>query len=645
MNQTNKKLEYLNSNTFEEIVQELLFNFPISLQRRKHFLLWEFNVRRQSIIPSCLNSNRTNKFSLIKSMKGPLVSLNLLRKIVITREFQNLIRGNLYGISLNLKNIPNLVIVDIDDFDLQDLNSPITADSSNQRLVIESLKHLPAYVEVSVSKRGLHIFFSFQNFEKFLDNRFISSPASKVEIFVGGGPNKMVLLTGNVLPSNEFNQDFETIVARKNRINYKIVQATKTQLRPFLKLLEEFSRINNKKTVISNRALISDETKLPNWLKNFSNFKNRISPEDKSSKLTLEEQQGDSFFISKIEKLKILSLTKNYSQENYKSQSEVDYAVFSLLLKFLKFEVTEQNVSSVVWSFLNFYEENFPLRLTKHSQYLVRTAYKVFLNSYSKTGQISSNLPLESSSKVLIKTPLGLLGKSLKFSEQKCIVDNMDLLKNFDFDLYQTLLHLSIENSQTPSLDLGSISNLKISIRLSIGYLARRITKKNNVSSFYYSKILESLFRLSSTRLTWNNQLSQGSVALLEYIHIKDTKMVEISFTSLLAWFLFIDTKTIKNSKLDYTVYYSHFFNIYQTSEQRRLYRFLINNLPVKTSRKVLKVDKFLLENFYNNYSKRRHSAFKTSFFKSINEFSKITSGDVSVQIVGQKLILSRISF
>lgn len=643
----NCKLEYLNSNTFETILQQVCWCFPASLQRRKYFLLWSFNTKKQNVVPFSLNwkinsSKIANSFILTNSMAANLISLNSLKKLYPNKEFQTLISGGLYGLSLNLKNATDLIVVDIDSFDPTTLNSPpnLTPETLNQRLVIESLKDIPHYAEISASGNGIHIFFSFRQFERFLDNRFISNPAAKIEIFIGGGnKNKMVILTGNQISLGGADQDFEILQGRKTRTNYRVVKPSLTQLSSFIQLLEKFKKIKT-----SNNILVSPETKLPKWLSSFSNFKNSIAKESNSPQLNLEQQEGYSLFLTKIAKLKILTFKKNYSDQTYKSQSEVDYQIFSLILTLFKFNFDQTNFASIVYTCIHFYKQNFPIRDNKHSDYLLRTCFKLFVNFYSKTEKISPSLILENNFKSLIKTPLGLLGVSLKSNEQKIFLKNRELLTDFDFDLYQNLLHLTVEQSLRSSANLGEIRSMKLSIHTSIGSLARFITRKKNVSSLFYKKIVESLGRLASTQLVWDTPLTQGSICLLEYVNHKESNILEVSFTNFLAWILAVDTETLKRLNLHYCVYYSQFFLRYETAKQRKMYRFLINNLPVMTQKKILNIDQTLLSSFYNNYNHRRHSLFKNTFLESINEFSKITDTDIRVKITGQKLVLSRVN-
>ncbi len=630
---------------FGVILQEILFHFPKSLSKRKYFLLWSVDPKKGNVIPFCL-TNVGKKLIIKKSMTGNLVTLRFLYKVERTKAFESIINQGLYGISLNLRASTNLVVIDLDSFDLDDFRSYnfSSSSNSNQNLVVKALSSVPCYWEISASGKGLHGFFCFPDFHKLINNRFIWKPVENVEIFVGGKVNKMIIVTGNSIsiPSSEF----ETIVYRNNRRGHaKIVNATLSQLTPFITLLGELS--GNKKSITSTtptHVINSEPISLPSWLpKTFFVFKAKILPAFDPFGPKLEEQVGYATFLVKIRKLQEMTLKKDFS--TYKSQSEIDYFVFALIVKLFKYQFTKEHLASILYTAIDFYQMNFPAREEKSSDYFLRTCHKSFVDFYLNSRSSSFRLDdIPEKPFCLVKTPLGLLAPPMAVSKQHLIVQNRHLLKDFDFDLYQILLQITVENYKSKKLPLTDMQNMKSFICCSVGDLARAVTSNQRISSFYYQRILSSLNRLANTRIFWNTNSSQGSLTLLDYIYLKDRKMVEVSFTNFVAWFLLFDTEIIKNSGLDYSVYYTNIFNLYKTPIDRKIYRFLINNVPIRTTRKVLSINEDLLSRFYPTYSRRRHSFYKRAFLKAIHQFLRVNQSDIRIEVLNDKLILNRIN-
>jgi len=159
-------------------------------------LVWTVDSEKQHVQPYTIRIRKTTLL-LKKSMTSDLVSLDQLlwlRNHPSDPNSQEVFKN--HGVAINLKNCPNMVVIDFDNCSPADLEMPVTDESTVQHRFYQSLATVPSYREISVSGKGVHVIFAYRNFEKYTNNKFILKPIENVEIFVGGKVNKMLLLTG-----------------------------------------------------------------------------------------------------------------------------------------------------------------------------------------------------------------------------------------------------------------------------------------------------------------------------------------------------------------------------------------------------------------------------------------------------------------
>jgi hypothetical protein len=281
---------------------------------------------------------------------------------------------------------------------------------------------VPAYREVSASGKGIHIIFRFKDFNKLINDKFIWKVTDGLEIFVSGKTNKMLILTGYAI-----NHITGSLIERKTyrtsraKFNNRIVEATLPQLRSFLDVLSRYQK-QHQDSVESKDVLLPtfNKTEIPKWVFiPFSKFDDKDLRSANPHFATPESKKGYTSALKDLKTLQDIILTNDFgSNKKYVSYSEVDYTVFTILVRlYLNSDFHVRDLSSIIQMCLNYYRKHFPIREEKADEYFVRTCYNSLMRTF-KQRSCSSNL-IQHQQLNLIKTPAGLLSEVNNFDEKQ----------------------------------------------------------------------------------------------------------------------------------------------------------------------------------------------------------------------------------